>query len=76
MQGTYEQVAQVLAATPPVAALLAEAEGYRRAKAYMEGNLKVWVDDEDTSVISAAVCDIYRKVLNVMVTGNPLESER
>ena len=49
-------------------------EAYGRGRLYVENNLAVWSDDEATDRISAAICDVYRKVLNVMDTGDPLRA--
>jgi len=49
-------------------------EAYGRGRLYVENNLAVWSDDEATNRISMAICDVYRKVLNVMDTGDPLRA--
>jgi hypothetical protein len=42
------------------------------ARVYIEDNLAVWSSDEATNMISAAVCDVYRKILSVWDTGRPI----
>ena len=48
-----------------------DAERLREARAYVANNLVVW-DDDDGTVVGAAVADVFRKVLNVIDTGNPM----
>jgi len=55
-----------------IATLRAENE---RTREWIDQNLAVWSDDEDTSQISMAVCDLLRKVRNVMDTGHPLAAK-
>jgi hypothetical protein len=45
-----------------------------RTRRWIEQNLAVWSDDEETRPVSKAVCDLLRKVRNVMDTGHPLAS--
>ena len=52
-------------------ALARDAERLRAARAYVANNLVVW-DDDDGTVVGAAVADVFRKVLNVIDTGNPM----
>ena len=54
-----------------VLALARDAERLRAARAYVANNLVVW-DDDDGTVVGAAVADVFRKVLNVIDTGNPM----
>ena len=46
-------------------------ERLREARAWVAMNLAVW-DDDDGTLVGAAVADIFRKVLNVIDTGNPM----
>ena len=52
-------------------ALARDAERLRAARAYVANNLVVW-DDDDGTVVGIAVADVFRKVLNVIDTGNPM----
>ena len=49
------------------------------ARQYIQNNLDVWSGDEDTNWVSKAVCDVYRKVLNVLdgrdILGDPAALE-
>jgi hypothetical protein len=49
-------------------------EANSRTRDWIALNLSVWTDDEATSDVSKIVCDVLRKVRNVMDTGEPLRA--
>jgi hypothetical protein len=50
-----------------------DVEGLRRVREYVANNRDVWSDDPSDQV-SVAIADVYQKVLNVIDTGNPMDS--